>query len=104
MMSSFFSFVLAVLGFVLWWAVFYFVVRAAVRSAVEPIRDADRHANQLLGAQAELTARLAKHLIAQTDLMLAQARHQGMTEEDLEPVLKQIAERKADPTFSLPFS
>jgi hypothetical protein len=103
-MSSFFSFVLAVLGIVLWWVVFYLVVRAAVRSALEPVRDLERHSNQLLGAQAELTARLAKHLIAQTDLMLAQARHQGMTEEQLESVLKQIIERKADPTFSLPFS
>jgi hypothetical protein len=89
---------------VVWWVLFYFVVRAAVRAAVEPGQELQRHANTLLGAQAELTARLAKHLIAQTDLMLAQARHQGMTDEELEPVMKQIAERKADPNFSLPFS
>src|SRR6185369_2226460 len=103
-MSSLFSFVLAVLGFVVWWAVFYLVVRAAVRSALESAGDLQRHANQLLAAQVELTARLAKHLIAQSDLMVAQARHQGMTDEQLESVLKQIAERKADPAFSLPFS
>jgi hypothetical protein len=104
MKDSFLELILALIAISIWGLLLYFIVRAAVRSAIERVQDLQRQTNQLLGAQAEMTGRLAKHLIAQTDLMLAQARHQGMTEEQLEPVLKQVAERKAEPAFSLPFS
>jgi hypothetical protein len=88
----------------IWFTILYFVVKAAISAAMERQRLAVGNANQLLAAQADLTARLAKHLMAQTDLMVMQARHDGMTEEQLAPVLAQVEERRADPALSLPFA
>jgi hypothetical protein len=94
----------ALIGLAISCLILFFVIRAAVTSAMEKHGNALGVANQLLSAQADLTARLAKHLIAQTELMVLQARHDGMTDEQLDPVLKQVAERKADPALNLPFS
>jgi len=96
-------FFLAVLGAVLYWFILYLVIRGACLSAIRKTSTLGV-TNQLLAAQADLTAKLAKHLIAQTELMLLSARHDGMTEEQLAGVLKQVEERKADPGFSMPFS
>jgi hypothetical protein len=103
-MYSFMNMLGALIGLAIYCLVLFLVVRAAVTSALERQNFGLGATNQLLGAQADLTARLAKHPIAQTELMLLQARHDGMTDEQLEPVLKQVAERKADPALNLPFS
>jgi len=90
-----------VLGALFALAVFFLllfvVVRAAIKSALNDSHRGMAHLAQMLAAQAELTGRLAKHLIAQSDLMLLTARHDGVTEADLEPVLAQLAERRAEP-------
>jgi hypothetical protein len=93
---------LFVLG--IWALVLYFVVRAAVSSALDRISNAQGASVQVLTAQADLTARLTKHLMAQTDLMVAQARHSGMTDAQLQPILTQVAEQKASPAMALPFT
>jgi len=94
----------AAFGIVLWCMIVYFVVRAAAKSAIEQMARNIGHGVQLANAQADLLGRLSKHLTAQTDLMLAQAKHQGMTDAELAPVLQQVAERKAQPEVQLPFS
>jgi amino acid permease len=94
----------AVAALAVWIAILYFTVRAAVSSANEKILNAMGTQVQLLNAQANLLQQLAKHLVAQTELMLVQSKHQGMTDEQLAPVVAQVAERKADPALSLPFS
>jgi hypothetical protein len=100
------NFLVGLLALAVFLLLLYVIIRAAVISALRVEGAKLAHANQLLGVQTELTARLAKHLIAQSDLMLAQARHQGMTDDELAPVVAQLAERKAEPEppgFALPF-
>ena len=41
------------------------------------------HANAMLSAQVDLTHRLTKHLIAQSELMLITARHEGLSDAQL---------------------
>src|ERR1044071_8913053 len=94
----------ALIGLAIWILILYFTVRAAVRSAQEKIIAGMSTMLGVLNSQAQLTQQLAKHLTAQTELMLAQAKHSGMTDEQLAPVVQQVAERKADPAMSLPFS
>lgn len=101
-MFSFAMILGSLIGIAIWLLLLYVIVRAAVISAIRSAGANLGHTNQMLGVQADLTARLAKHLIAQSDLMLAQARHQGMTDQELAPVMKQLEERKAEP--GLPFS
>ena len=93
----------ALLGAFLYWFILYLVVRAAIVSAIRKT-SALGVTNQLLAAQADLTAKLAKHLIAQTDLTVLTAKNDGLTDEQLAGVMKQVEERKADPGFSMPFS
>jgi len=93
----------AIIGTIIWVLIVYFTVKAAVVAALAESRGAAAAANQLLGAQADLTARLAKHLIAQTELMLVQARHDGITDAQLATVMTQIEERRAEPGLTLPF-
>jgi hypothetical protein len=82
----------------------YLVVKAAMIAALRQAGPNLSHTNEMLRIQADLTARLAKHLIAQSDLMLITARNDGVTDEQLAPVQQQLAERKAaDSGFSLPF-
>ncbi|MEO8699507.1 MAG: hypothetical protein ABI867_05660 [Kofleriaceae bacterium] len=102
-MSILISLVVSAVALAVFFLLLYVVVRAASISAMRSALNLG-HTNQLLAAQADLTARLAKHLIAQTDLMVATARHDGLTDEQLAPILAQVAERKADPAFTMPFS
>jgi len=104
MFTSLFQFVVAILIAVIWWTILYFVVRAAVASATSSARQINNQAVSLLAAQADLLSRLTKHLTAQSDLMLVQARHDGITDEQLASVSKQLEERKADPAFTMPFA
>lgn len=104
MFTTLFQFTIAVIVFVLWWTILYFVVRAAVTSATASARQTSNQAVSLLAAQADLLSRLTKHLTAQSDLMLVQARHDGITDEQLAAVSKQLEERKADPAFTMPFA
>jgi hypothetical protein len=93
----------SLIGAFIYYLLLYLVIRAASVSALRQQLQLG-HVNQLLASQAELTARLAKHLIAQTELMLLTAKNDGLTDADLEPIRKQVEERKADPSFNLPFS
>ena len=101
---TFLNFITSIIAFAIWCLVVYYVVRAAVISALDQHRGKLGEVGSLLATQADLTARLAKHLTAQTDLMLIQANHEGISDAQLEPVLKQVAERKADPEPSFPTS
>jgi hypothetical protein len=95
---------IALILLTLFFLILYVVIRAAVVSAIRAAGANVGHTNALLSAQADLTARLAKHLIAQSDLMLIAAKHDGVAEDQLAPVVKQLDERKAaDSGFSLPF-
>lgn len=97
---------LALLAIAVFFLLLFVVVRAAIKSALSDSQRGMGTLAQMLASQAELTGRLAKHLIAQTDLMLLTAKHDGVTDADLEPVLAQVAERKAEPPppgFALPF-
>src|SRR5438132_12162497 len=94
----------ALIGLAIWILILYFTIKAAVTAAQERIAQGMANIAGVLNAQANLTQQLAKHLVAQTELMLAQAKHQGMTDDQLDHVVKQVAERKADPAMSLPFS
>ena len=87
---------LGLLAIAIFFLLLFVVVRAAIKSAAKDSQRGMGHLAQILGAQAELTGRLAKHLIAQSDLMLLTARHDGVTDADLEPVVAQLAERKAE--------
>jgi hypothetical protein len=104
MFTSLFQFVVAILVLVLWCLILFFVVRAAINSAMASTRQINSQQTSLLVAQTDLLAQLTKHLTAQTDLMLVQARHDGITDEQLSVVLPQVAERKADPAFAMPFA
>ncbi|HEY5937788.1 MAG TPA: hypothetical protein VIU61_24235 [Kofleriaceae bacterium] len=88
---------LALLAIAVFFLLLFVVVRAAIKSALKDSQRGMGHLAQILAAQTELTGRLAKHLIAQTDLMLLSAKHDGVTDTALEPVLAQVAERKAEP-------
>ncbi|SRR5258706_10393880 len=94
----------ALIGLAIWILILYFTVKAAVSAANERILNAMAQQVQLLNAQANMSQQLAKHLVAQTELMLAQAKHSGMTDDQLAPIVTAVAERKADPAMSLPFS
>src|SRR5512138_2941062 len=103
-MESLAQMVGALIGLAIWILILYFTVRAAVMSAQQKVTNAMSTMLSVLNSQASLTQQLAKHLVAQTELMLAQAKHSGMTDEQLAPIIQQVAERKADPAMSLPFS
>lgn len=93
----------ALIGALIYYLLLYVVIRAASISAMQKTISLNV-SNQLLAAQADLTAKLAKHLIAQTELMILQAKNDGLTDEQLGGVMKQLEERKADPGFNMPFS
>jgi hypothetical protein len=96
--------VFTLIGMTIYFVILYLVVRAAMVSALRAAGPNVSQTNHLLTTQADLTSRLAKHLIAQSDLMLITAKNDGVTEEQLAPVVKQLEERKAaDSSFSLPF-
>lgn len=87
----------AILCALVFWTLLYIVVRLAVISAIHKAGANVAHANAMLSAQVDLTHRLTKHLIAQSELMLIAARHDGITDEQLAGVVKQLDERRADP-------
>jgi hypothetical protein len=103
MSTLFYSMLISAVATAVFFLLLYIVVRAASISAMRHMVNLG-HTNHLLAAQADLTARLAKHLTAQTDLMVATARHDGLSDEQLAPILRQVEERKADPGFTMPFS
>jgi len=104
MESTLVRLVLSLLGMAVYFLILYAVIRAAMVSALRAAGPNVSQTNQLLTVQADLTARLAKHLIAQSELMLITAKNDGITDETLGPVVKQLEERKAaDSGFSLPF-
>ena len=95
---------ISLIGLAVFFLLLYVVVRAAMVSALRAAGPNVNHTNALLTTQADLTSRLAKHLIAQSDLMMLTAKHDGVTDEQLAPVTKQLEERKAaDSGFSLPY-
>ncbi len=98
-----FQFLVAIIFLVLWWFVLYFVMKAATTAATAPLRQQQNQLISIAMGQASLLQQLTKHLAAQSDLMLVQARHDGITDEQLASAVAQIAERKADPALNLPF-
>ena len=101
--TQLFQFLVAIALMVLWWIVLYFVVKAATTASTAPLRQQQNQLITVATGQADLLMRLVKHLAAQSDLMLVQARHDGITDEQLAAVLAQIAERRADPALNMPF-
>lgn len=77
-MSLAVSILIALVMFAVFWLLLYVVVRAAVIGAIRTAGANLSTVSSLLSGQVELTHRLTKHLIAQSELMLVTARHEGI--------------------------
>lgn len=96
-MSLAITILIALVIFAVFWLLLYVVVRAAVVGAIRSAGANLSTVSSLMSSQVELTHRLAKHLIAQSELMLVTAKHDGITDDQLAGVMKQLEERKAEP-------